>query len=190
MGKHQIYLKPLVTYQLGKLCAHLGNNVKTQCQKIMKSNICPVLKMCQPVSLSPLVHLYLNNLLQKVVIIYFSREEMDAQQSFLTQDYDVQIKQNRQSGSRASQASLPSWLISGVCVCGGGQFASAQRPEKMSDGLPCSLETGSLPQPGAVLVPSKPQSSHTTGIFMLALGTRTHVYVTLNPSPQLGRFTL
>lgn len=188
MGKHPIYLEPLVTYQLGKLCAHLGNNVKTQCQKIMKSNICPVLKMCQPVSLSPLVHLCFNNLLQKVVIIYFSREETDAQQSFLTQDYDVQIKQNRQSGSQASQASFPSWLISGVCVA--GQFASAQKPEQDVRWLPCSLETGSLPEPGAVLVPSKPQSSHTTGIFMLALGTRTHVYVTLNPSPQLGRFTL
>lgn len=71
----------------------------------------------------------------------------------------------------------PAKLLSRVglfLVCGEGQFASAQRPEKMSDGLPCSLESGSLPQPGAVLVPSKPQSSHTTGIFMLALGTRTH----------------
>lgn len=54
---------------------------------------------------------------------------------------------------------------------------------KMSDGLPCSLETGSLPEPGAVLLTSKPQRSQTTGIFMLVLGTRTHVYVTLSPSP-------
>lgn len=64
-----------------------------------------------------------------------------------------------------------------LLVEGGGVSLPVHRDQsKMSDGLLYSLETGSLPEPGAVFVTSP--RIPTTGIFMLVLGTRAHVYVT------------
>lgn len=103
----------------------------------------------------------------------------------------MMCKLNRIGSLAPGSAKLLSRVDLFLSERGGGVSLPVHRGQsKMSDGLPCSLETGSLPESRAVLVTSKPQRSHTTGIFMLVLGTRTHAYVTLSPSPQLRRFTL
>lgn len=102
-----------------------------------------------PATASCLLYVYLylclNHFLVTVVITLYLKEEMDAQQSFLTHDYDVHSKQNRQAGSWLSQASLWSYLC-GVREEVGG--ASAQRPKEGVRHLSLWLSVGDWQAPG------------------------------------------